>query len=76
MFVSTSYLISIGFILFLFKNFVGQNIFTFLFLFFIFSLVYQLIILKKNNTNQYLRLFKTNNISGLFLFLGIFSINL
>ncbi len=76
MFVSTSYVISIGFMLFLFKNFVGQNTFTFLFLIFILSLIYQLIILKKNNPNQYLGLFKTNNVSGLFLFLGIFSISL
>tara|TARA_B100000963_G_scaffold155587_1_gene135446 strand:+ start:160 stop:1020 length:861 start_codon:yes stop_codon:yes gene_type:complete len=76
MFVSTSYVISIGFMLFLFKNFVGQNAFTFLFLIFILSLIYQLIILKKNNPNQYLGLFKTNNVSGLFLFLGIFSISL
>ena len=76
MFVSTSYVISIGFMLFLFKNFVGQNAFTFLFLIFILSLIYQLITLKKNNPNQYLGLFKTNNVSGLFLFLGIFSISL
>ena len=76
MFVTTSYSISIIFILFLFKNYIGLNIFTFFLLAFILSLVYQLITLKKNNPNLFLRLFKINNISGLFLFLGIFSINL
>jgi len=60
----------------LFKSFIGQNIFTFFLLIFMLSLFYQLIILKKNNQSLYLKLFKTNNISGLILFVGIFSINL
>jgi len=76
MFVASSYLITIGLMLFLFKSFIGQNIFTFFLLIFMLSLFYQLIILKKNNQSLYLKLFKTNNISGLILFVGIFSINL
>ena len=74
-FVTFSYFISIGFIVFLFKNFIGQNIFTIFLLMFVISLLYQLLALKKNDPNQYLKLFKTNNISGLLLFIGIFSIN-
>ena len=74
-FVTLSYFISIGLIIFLFKNFIGQNIFTIFLMMFVFSLVYQLVFLKKNNPSQYLKLFKTNNISGLLLFIGIFSIN-
>ena len=74
-FVTLSYFISISLILFLFKNFIGQNIFTIFLMMFVFSLIYQLVFLKKNNPSQYLKLFKTNNISGLLLFIGIFSIN-
>ncbi len=74
-FVTLSYFISIGLIVFLFKNFIGQNIFTIFLMMFVFSLIYQLVFLKKNNPSQYLKLFKTNNISGLLLFIGIFSIN-
>ena len=76
LFVSTSYLITAVMTVFLFKDTIGQNIFTMFLFIFILSLMYQLIKFKKGNTKDYLDLFKINNYSGLFLFLGIFSINL
>jgi len=76
LFVSISYLISMSLIFYLFLDFFGKNIFTFFFILFILSLIYQLIELKKNEKKKYLKLFKFNNFSGLLLFLGIFSINL
>jgi len=75
LFVSINYLITSIFLIFLFKKAIGYNFFSvFLFLFMI-SLIYQLIFFKKNNKNKYLNLFKLNNYTGLFLFLGILSIN-
>ena len=41
--------------------------------FFIFSLIYQLIILKADNPKSCLLCFKINNLTGLFVFLFIFS---
>ena len=76
MFVSISYLISIALIVYLFYEFFGKNIFSILIIFFIVSLFYQLLKFKKNDSKKYLRLFKLNNYSGLFLFLSICSINL
>ena len=76
MFVSTSYLISIALIIYLFHEFFGKNIFSIFIIFFIVSLFYQLLKFKKNDSKKYLRLFKLNNYSGLFLFLSICSINL
>ena len=73
LFVTISYLITILFFLYLFKDFFGLNIFTFFSTMLILSLIYQLIKLKKNNSKIYLKLFKFNNYSGLSLFLGIFS---
>jgi len=76
LFVAISYLITTIMTIFLFKDMMGQNIFTILFFIFILSLIYQLIKFKKGNTKNYLDLFKINNYSGLFLFLCISSINL
>ena len=76
MFVSISYLISIALIVYLFYEFFGKNIFSILIIFFIVSLFYQLLKFKKNDSKKYLRLFKLNNYSGLFLFLSICAINL
>ena len=75
LFVSISYLISIILIFLLFYNYIGQNMFTVFLFFFTLSLIYQLIFFKKNKTKNYLRLFKFNNFSGLFLFLGILFIS-
>jgi len=76
LFVSISYFISIALILYLFKSFLGNNLFTFCLLIFVCSLLYQLLELKKNKSENYLRLFKINNYTGLILFIGIYSINL
>ncbi len=75
LFVAFSYLVSIFITLYLFKSFFGKNIFSLFFLMYIFTLVYQLNEFKKNKTKNYLKIFKLNNFTGLFLFLSIFSIN-
>ena len=76
LFVSVSYLISITLILFLFRDDLGNNIFTLFLAMFVMSLCYQLFKFKKNKTQNYLNLFKLNNYSGLLLFVGIYSISL
>ena len=76
LFVFTAYTIFVILTLFLFKNYLGLNIFSLFFIMFFISLLYQLLRFKKNKSNNYLRLFKLNNFTGFFLFLGIFSINL
>ena len=76
LFVSIAYFLSIVLILCLFRNNLGMNIFTFFLLIFTLTLVYQVLGLKKNQTSNYLKLFKLNNFSGLLLFIGIYSINL
>ena len=76
LFVSVSYLISVTLILFLFKDSLGNNIFTFFLGMFVMSLFYQLFKFKRNKSQTYLNLFKLNNYSGLLLFLGIYSISL
>ena len=76
LFVSIAYFLSIVLILCLFRNNLGMNIFTFFLFIFTLTLVYQVLGLKKNQTSNYLKLFKFNNFSGLLLFIGIYSINL
>ena len=76
LFVSISYFISVALMLYLFKIFLGNNLFTFCLLIFICSLLFQLLELKKNKSENYLRLFKINNYTGLLLFISIYSINL
>ena len=72
LFVSSCYLLTFSLIAYLFKESMGLNIFTlFLFMFFL-SLIYQLKIFKKDNPNSCLKAFKTNNLSGLLIFLSIF----
>ena len=73
LFLSTSYLISIVLILFLFSDFLGKNISTVFLMFFILTLIYQLVKFKKNKKTNYLKLFKINNYSGFLLFFSIFS---
>ena len=75
LFISLSYLISICLVIYLFYNFLGMNIFSFLLLSFILSLIYQILKFEINKPNNYLRLFKLNNFSGLLLFLSIIFIN-
>ena len=76
LFVACTYIISILLIFYLFKNFLGTNLFTLFTVFFIMSLVYQLFKFKKDKSKNYLKLFKYNNFSGMFLFFGIYFINL
>ena len=75
LFVSFSYMVFIVLIIYLFADSLGKNIFSFFITIFIFSLIYQLIKFKKKN-NNYLKLFKFNNYTGLFLFLGIYSLSI
>ena len=76
MFVSFAYLVFIVLNILLFREFYGQNIFTFFQLLFILSLAYKLIQLKKGNSKNYLKLFKLNNYTGLILFVSICTLNL
>ena len=76
LFVSVSYFVTISMILYLFKEFIGLNIFSLCLTVFIFSFIYQLFKFKKNKPKNYLKIFKYNNYTGLFLFLTICSINL
>ena len=76
LFVTSSYLITIILLFYIFKNYFGNNTFTFFIIAFTIILAYQIIELKKNKSKNYLRLFKINNYAGLFLFLSIYSINL
>ena len=74
-FVSLCYLISSISIIFLFSYSMSVNIQTLLMLFFIFSLIYQIIIFDKTKPKICLKAFKTNNLSGLILFLAILSLS-
>ena len=76
LFVSVSYFVTISMILYLFKEFIGLNIFSLCLAVFIFTFIYQLFKFKKNKPKNYLKIFKYNNYTGLFLFLTICSINL
>jgi len=70
-FVSLCYLISSILIIHIFLNKMTINIGTFLLVFFVITLIFQIIIFDKNNSLSCLRAFKTNNLSGLIVFLGI-----
>jgi 4-hydroxybenzoate polyprenyltransferase len=76
MFVLFTYSISTILILYIFGHLIGKNVFTFFLLMFILTLFYQSLMFKDNETENYLKLFKFNNLSGLLLFLGILSINI
>ena len=76
LFVSITYLTFIILVIYLFKNFIGTNIFTFFLTMFIFTLIFQLLKFKKNKLENCLKLFKLNNLTGLLLFLGIYTINI
>jgi len=75
-FVTMSYFITIATLVYLFSSAFKFDFSTlFIFLFFL-SLLYQIIIFKKNKPSSCLDAFKLNNYSGLFLFFGIFLINI
>ena len=73
LFVSITYLIFITLIIYLFKDFIGANIFTFFLTMFIFTLFFQLLKFKKQKLENCLKLFKLNNLTGFLLFLGIYT---
>ena len=75
-FVTMSYLITTITLIYLFFSSFNFNFSTYFIFLFFFSLVYQIIKFKKNKPASCLHAFKFNNYSGLFLFLGIFLINI
>ena len=75
LFVSFNYCLVFLILIFLFLKDFGPNFFSMLFVIFIFSLVFQLIIFNKKEANSCLKAFKTNNFSGFVLFLTILSKN-
>ena len=75
LFVSFCYFISSILVVYLFYHEFNFNYFSALVMFYILSLVYQIINFKKDNPGQCLKIFKTNNFSGFLLFFGIFLIN-
>jgi 4-hydroxybenzoate polyprenyltransferase len=75
LFIGSCYFLNSALIVILFYNKFDLNKFSLLIMLYILSLIYQLIRFKKNDQNECLKIFKINNFSGLFLFLGIFLIN-
>ena len=74
LFLFFSYFISSILILYLFKDYIGVNFHTVFLVLFIISLIYQILKFDKKKNDNYLKLFKFNNYSGLLLFLSIFFI--
>ena len=74
-FVTISYLVSLFTLIFVFKDFLGVNIFSFLILMFFLSLLFQIIKFKRTNSKSCLEAFKFNNVSGFILFFAIITIN-
>ena len=69
-FVCISYLITSALLIILFFEKIGKNMFSFLLLLFVVSLIYQVINFNKNAPKTCLKTFKFNNYSGLLLFLS------
>ena len=76
LFVSIAYLAFVILVIYLFKDFIGTNFFTFFLTMFILTLILQLLKFKRNNFENCLKLFKLNNLTGLLLFLGIYTISI
>jgi 4-hydroxybenzoate polyprenyltransferase len=74
LFVGFCYFISSVLLVFLFYNKFDLNNFSLLVMLYILSLIYQVVIFKKDNQKQCLKIFKINNLSGLLLFSSIFLI--
>ena len=71
LFVGICYLFTTLLLMYVFRKNLGINLSTlFIFMFFL-SLVYQLKIFNRNNSINCLKAFKTNNYSGIFLFISI-----
>ena len=75
LFVLVSYSISISLLIYVLNDYIGFNTTTIFLLMFCISLLYQVLKLKNTESENYLKLFKFNNYSGLILFIAIFSIN-
>ncbi len=73
-FVGSCYFLSTFFLGVLFIEYIGINLFTFFLVMFFSTLIYQMITFKKENQKSCLTAFKTNNLSGLILYLSIYSI--
>ena len=74
-FVTTCYFLTTFLISYLFKDVIGLNFFSLFLIFFVSSLVYQIVIFDKNDSNMCLKAFKLNNFSGLLLFLGFMTLD-
>ena len=70
-FVSLAFLITGLCMMYVFKNFLGLNLFTFLIFLFFLSLLYQILVFKINNSKSCLKAFKFNNVSGAIVFFSI-----
>ena len=75
LFVSLCYSLSAILLIYLFYNKISLNGFTVLIVFFVLSLIYQVMSFKKDDPKSCLKAFKLNNFSGLILFLAINLIN-
>ena len=75
LFVGTCYLITFLLMIYVFKNNIGINLSTLFILMFSFSLIYQIKIFSKYNDLNCLKAFKTNNLSGILIFLTIIFFN-
>ena len=73
-FVSMNYFFNVSILIFLFFKKIEINYFTIIFVFFILTLIYQIIIFKKENAKLCLKAFKINNLSGLLLFSSILTL--
>ena len=68
-------LLRILLICYLFKNEIGYNFFTLLLGLFFITLIFQVFMFDKNKKESCLKMFKTNNLSGLIFFLSILTLN-
>ena len=71
LFITTSYIFSVVLLFYCFKSIIGWNLFTLFLILFTVSLIYQIIYFDSKNKLNYLKLFKSNNYSGLLLFLSL-----
>ena len=75
LFITLMYLISTLLIFYLFKDKIGYNFFSLLLSLFAISLFYQILSFDKKKKESCLKMFKTNNLSGLILFSSILMLN-
>ena len=75
LFVTLMYFISTILVFYLFKDKIGYNLFTLLLSLFAISLFFQIFFFDKKKKESCLKMFKTNNLSGLILFSSILMIN-